>query len=256
MASPLRVFISATSQDLKPAAEKAASVLRSACQRKAEIHLMADLGFYKGTITSKLEEEIKDADVIVHIVGMRYGIAPMNPFRSPAGYPCSYTQMEYWIAKQHGKLTPVILCSDDFPYAKVNSVERDVEVRCQHDHRRYLDNAEFEKIAVSDMHQFELAMHVIGHTLLWQIAEEWRQRWLNIKRTVVGCVVAMAVAGSVLPLLLRTPAPIPAQSGNVPKLEDGPGPTAKPEPSVQRVDEGGLIGSVGKRQKIPEKPKE
>lgn len=246
MATPLRVFISATSADLRPACEKAASVLRAACRRNAEVHLMADMGFYDGSISSKLKDELRSADVVVHIVGKRYGRAPLNPFRSPAGYPCSYTQMEYWLAKEYGKFVPVILCDDGFPYEPVTNRELDPESRCQLDHRRYIDNADFEKISVEDMHQLELAMHLIGHNLLLRITDDWRHRCLTLKRIAIGSVSALVLAAVTAPMFLWSSPQPPTQVESASKLakEFVSGLANTAQPGVRPADESGLIGSI------------
>ena len=248
MAYPIRVFISATSKDLGPACEKAATLLRAACRKNAEIHIMADMGYYDGAISSKLKNEIRRADVIVHIVGMRYGRAPRNPFRSPAGYPCSYTQMEYWLAKEYKKSVAVILCAEDFPYDSSISPERDVEVKCQLDHRRYIENDDYEKIGVSDMHQLDLAMHMIGHNLLLRITDNWRQRYLILKNIGYGTLAGTAMVAMFSSLLSSSRALPPSQSNTLKEVPIS-GLALTSQTSVPREDENGLIGNISADQK-------
>lgn len=240
MATSLRVFVSATSRDLGSFSERAAKLLRAGCQRHADVRIMAEFGFYDGTIPKKLLREIKECNTVVHLVGKRYGRAPRNEqFQSPPGYPCSYTQLEYWLAKKYKKRVYVILCSDDFPYDPVTKAEGVREQGLQDDHRHYLENDETEILLAEDMRQFENMVHFIGHTLLIGVADEWRRRYNATKLIGICCAVMAGVAVLVVPGIVYPPAYVAQNETQRPQL-----PAIKPieAKTIASTNPNGAIG--------------
>lgn len=191
MNTPLRVLISMTEKDLGSHGLEAVRLIRRACQRRADVRIMHEFGYYDGTISRKLRREVKECDVLIHIVGKRYGSAPKTEqYLSKAGYACSYTQLEYWLAKDFKKTVFVILCSDEFPYDPVALEEGVREKGIQTDHRRYLENQDHETFRVENASLLQSTVHFISQSLLLGIADRWEKKY-NVLKVFSFAVVAL-----------------------------------------------------------------
>ncbi len=112
----LRVFVSATTADLGSFRQQACEALARHVQDIRPIsqdHLPTDFQ----TIVQKLTREIRACDAMICLVGIVYG---REPDHQPKGTRRSYTQLEYWVAKELHKPVFVFLggekCSFD-PHA-------------------------------------------------------------------------------------------------------------------------------------------
>jgi hypothetical protein len=109
----VRVFISATSQDLGSARQVARDALL-----KINTHPIEQTDFapdYR-TVRKMIEERIESCQAVIHVVGRRYGAEP-DVEKLPLGEPRrSYTQLEYDTARRLGKKLYVFVCPDDFLY--------------------------------------------------------------------------------------------------------------------------------------------
>lgn len=115
---PLRIFISATSEDLGDARRTIKAGLAHVNYMPVE---RTDFEPDYGTLIDKLTRQIASCDGMIHIVGKRYGGEP-DPATVPPGTPRrSHTQWEYHIAKTIGATRKdgfpiyVLLTSDEFP---------------------------------------------------------------------------------------------------------------------------------------------
>ncbi|MEQ1751945.1 MAG: DUF4062 domain-containing protein [Prosthecobacter sp.] len=193
MNTPLRVLISMTEKDLGSHGLEAARLIRRGCQRRADVRIMHEFGYYDGTISRKLRREVKECDVVIHIVGKRYGSAPkVEQYVSRAGYACSYTQLEYWLAKDFKKKVFVILCGNEFPYDPVALEEGVREKGIQIDHRRFLENQDHETFRVETVSLLQSTVHFISQSLLLGIADKWEQKYKFLKAVSFSAIAVMA----------------------------------------------------------------
>jgi hypothetical protein len=108
----LRVFVSATTADLKSFRKQACEALKRHNQRICPIsqdYLPTDFQ----TIVQKLKKEIRDCDAMICLVGIVYG---REPDHQPKGTRRSYTQLEYEIAKELRKPVFVFLGGEKCSY--------------------------------------------------------------------------------------------------------------------------------------------
>lgn len=96
----LRVFISATTDDLGECRRRVADAVRA---KGHEPVLQDQFPPDPRELAHLLEAQIKDCHVVILLVGFAYGrkVAEPNPFAAllPAGWDgCSYTQMEFFLA--------------------------------------------------------------------------------------------------------------------------------------------------------------
>ena len=251
MSTPLRVLISMTEKDLGSHGADAARLIRRGCQRRADVRIMHEFGYYDGVISQKLRREVRECDVIIHIVGMRYGSSPKTEqYISKAGYACSYTQLEYWLAKDYKKKVFVILCSDDFPYDPVKQSEGIREKGIQDYHRRYFENQDHETYRVESVHLLQSTIHFISQTLLQGIADKWEKKYINLKLFSLSIVVMFTlvfVAFRALPSLnnydVVTIEPVKTTINAAPSNEENI--TALSNPN-------GLIGSPKLQNNVPD----
>ena len=241
MSNPLRVLISMTEKDLGSHGLQIATWIRRGCQRRVEARIMYEFRHYDGKISRKLRQEVEECDVIIHVVGKRYGSAPKTEqYIAAPGYSCSYTQLEYWLARDSKKQIFVILCSDDFPYAPVDRAEEVRERELQDDHRRYLDRLEVDIYRVESTQLLEVSVHRIIQTLLLDDAERWEQfadKWrLKYRRLQVFSFSAVALMASAV--MLFNAAPL---SENV---KSKPGEATKPTIYSAPTNEVNVIASI------------
>lgn len=193
MNAPLRVLISMTEKDLGSHGLEVVRLIRRACQRRVDVRIMHEFGYYDGTISRKLRSEVKECDVLIHIVGNRYGSAPKTEqYLSKAGYSCSYTQLEYWLAKDFKKKVFVIMCRDNFEYDPGEQEEGVREKGIQVDHRRYLESQDHETFRVESHSLLQSTVHFISQSLLLGIADRWEQKYKTMKVFGLSAVSLMA----------------------------------------------------------------
>ena len=115
---PYRVFLSAASLDLKSFRRDAAETLNQHAARickhgPLEVVCQEDFPPDYQTVWEILRQRILECDAVICLVGYAYGREPRNV---PPGFRrCSYTQMEFDIARALGK--PVFLFRADDPSA-------------------------------------------------------------------------------------------------------------------------------------------
>ena len=144
-----KIFISATSGDLRSAREKAKNAINDlACLPVEQQHFDTD----HRTIEEMLRNKIKDCDALIHIVGMRYGAEPKT---QPSGTPRrSYTQLEYYIAKEFGLPVYTVICDDSYPYDECEAEDPELQA-LQKQHRQDLKDADNIYTDIGDIWQLE-----------------------------------------------------------------------------------------------------
>ena len=147
MSNPPRVFISATSTDLRSVRKLATdAVLTMGCLPVSQDHFQPGYG----TVKAMLEEKIQSCQALIHIVGHRYGAEP-DPAKLPAGVPrLSYTQMEYELARNQGIKTYVFVCPENFPYDDTGESEPEELRQLQEAHRAAILTGERLYTSVQD----------------------------------------------------------------------------------------------------------
>jgi tetratricopeptide (TPR) repeat protein len=198
----LRIFISATSGDLRSVRE----TVRRAIQALGCLPVEQE-GFapdYR-TVAGSLREKIKGCDAVIHIVGRRYGAEP-SPDSRPAGTARrSYTQLEYFMARELGKKTFVVLCGDDFPYDPCDKEDLE-KIALQKNHYSRLAGADDEYRVVSTgeaCYSYVLQLQVQFEELANRIARIQRNHRLLLVAVVVSLAVLIALGVMQLAWLSR-----------------------------------------------------
>ncbi len=131
-----RVFVSATSSDLRTIRDLIKNTLLTAgCHPVVQEHFRPD---YR-KVEDMLKDRLRTCDALIHVVGMRYGCEPKK--RSGDQPRRSYTQMEYYTAKEMGLEVYTFICPDDFPYHQPeegSEKESDELCQLQLEHRKRL----------------------------------------------------------------------------------------------------------------------
>lgn len=150
---PPRVFVSATTRDLKTAREGVFDVLTTLGVAAVEqTHFPPD----HRTIRDMLRAKIEGCDAVVHIAGCVYGGAP-DP--APDEPPRSYTQLEVEIADELGKPVYVFLTTSDFPFDEHDPEPAEL-ARLQRDHCARLRTRPQKWEQVSNPHHLQARVAV------------------------------------------------------------------------------------------------
>src|SRR5262249_35090318 len=120
MAAPPKIFISATSGDLRTARRAVSDALLTIdCYPVEQTTFAPD---YR-SVRQMLEEKLRDCQAMIHIVGLRYGAEPDPVSLPPGTLRHSYTQLEYHLGRalareggDKGFRVYTFVCSEDFPY--------------------------------------------------------------------------------------------------------------------------------------------
>lgn len=163
----LTVFLSATTEDLRPCREAAAKILREAgIFAKFQDELPANFR----PLTEHLRKQIRECDAVVCLVGSVFGSAPGG-----SGHPQrSYTQMEYDAARDLHK--PVFVFCTKNPFLEEYSRSKPLAEReAQQAFRQSLFDAhtckefeslqDLEKQVALVAHQVRAAVSLPGHDL-------------------------------------------------------------------------------------------
>ncbi len=182
MAPSTRVFVSATSGDLRTVRRMVKEALLS-----MECHPVEQTNFppdYR-TVREMLNDKIKGCSAVIHIVGNRYGAEP-DPALLPEGtLRRSYTQMEYDLARQLNKKVYVFLCPDHFPFDQCEheSIEKQ---QLQRAYRDQLNAAEQIRTEVADSDQLAVKVRELQVKL-----QELHQEVQRGKMAVAGGVAVL-----------------------------------------------------------------
>ncbi len=185
-----RVFISATSADLASIRRVVRDALLAIDHHPVE---QSDFPPDYREIRRMLREKIQGCDAVVHLVGNRYGDEP-DPDQLPEGTRRrSYTQMEYYLARELGKRVYVFVCSGSgFPYDESSS-ETDDKQALQADHRRDILRGEQAYVPIEDPVQLDRSVR--------QLKEDLAQAKRKVRRLSVALIV---IAASLVAMALMT----------------------------------------------------
>jgi len=164
MANPPKVFISATSGDLRSARQIVKDALLTInCHPVEQTNFEPD---YR-TIADMLRGKISDCQALIHIAGNRYGAEPDPATLPPGTDRHSYTQMEYHIARQLGLRVYTFVLPDTYPYdvptdsdGQPVPPEAPEKTALQQQHRDFIrKDAHIRYTAANDL---ELRTHIIA----------------------------------------------------------------------------------------------
>lgn len=130
MAVTPRIFISATSGDLKSQRATVAAALKK-LETYAEVQDSWPPDY--ATVSDMLRRRIRNCDAVIHLVGLHYGDEPRD--RPPGAPRRSYTQMEYHLARELKKPIYLFLLPGDFLYDNDGQSEDEEKRALQQTHR-------------------------------------------------------------------------------------------------------------------------
>lgn len=133
------VFISAASDDLRSARQVVKNALLSVgCYPIVQEHFEPD---YR-TVADMIRERIEECHAVIHLIGYRYGGEP-SPESLPEGEGRrSWTQMEFFLAREMGVKTYLFLCDETYPFDTRESPEPNDEVELQRVYREMISTGE------------------------------------------------------------------------------------------------------------------
>ncbi len=184
-----RIFVSATSRDLKTARGLVSEGLRRMeCLPIVQDDFPPD---YK-SVREMLRTKLETCDAVVHLAGFYYGAEPQPVLDGPDRR--SFTQMEYEIAVELGLPCYVFLCGEKFPFDE-HEPEPEEKRALQLAHRgRLLERDElyyeFESREELSSRTRELQLSVEG--LRDELAKERSRRRLTLVVSAVALLVAVA----------------------------------------------------------------
>ncbi len=185
-----RIFVSATSRDLKTARGLVSEGLRRMeCLPIVQDDFPPD---YK-SVREMLRTKLETCDAVVHLAGFYYGAEP-QPVLEGSPDRRSFTQMEYEIAVELGLPCYVFLCGEKFPFDE-HEPEPEDKRALQLAHRgRLLERDElyyeFETREDLNSRTRELQLSVEG--LREELAKERARRRLTLVVSAVALLVALA----------------------------------------------------------------
>jgi hypothetical protein len=196
MSAPPKVFISATSGDLRSVRQMVGKALLTiGCHPVEQSHFEPD---YR-TVHDMLHGRIKECQALVHIVGLRYGAEP-DPASLPEGTPRrSYTHMEYDLGralqKQRGGewfRVYTFVCPEDFPYDPEPDAETEERRAMQRAHRQAILGGEILYETPADPAALEIRIYALREEARRLRAERDRHQR---RMLVVGLAILLALLG-------------------------------------------------------------
>ena len=150
-----RIFVSAATRDLGNYRELASKTLR---ERGYVVDDQAIFSLTYQEIGEKLKQRIVGCDAVVCLIGSVYGGEPTN---SPPDQPRrSYTQWEYFVARELGKDVYLLLAGEETPFdPDPRQPESDELRQLQKDYRaEVIHNRDWRSFANKDQLRAELAL--------------------------------------------------------------------------------------------------
>ena len=188
----LKIFVSATSGDLRLVRETVNKAIQAlGCVAEEQGTFAPDFR----TVTDSLREKIKGCDAVIHIVGRRFGAEPSVASLPPGAPRRSYTQLEYFMARELGKKIFVILCGDDFPYDPCESEDPE-KAALQANHYTRLAAADDEYRVVSTgeaCYSYVLQLQVQFEELAKQLARVHRTHRLLLTAIAMSLTALLAL---------------------------------------------------------------
>jgi tetratricopeptide (TPR) repeat protein len=189
---PAKVFISATSGDLRPVRDLVKQgLLTMGCMPVEQDNFPPD---YRG-VKEMLEDKIAQCEAVVHIVGMRYGAEPDPTTLPEVEHRRSYTQMEADIARRLKKKLYTFICPEDFPFEESIEPEPEekqslqAEYRCEVMRREELYTpVESPEDVARKIRELQVELDELRRTI--------RRDRRNHAMLILGLVVVLAALGT------------------------------------------------------------
>lgn len=183
-----RIFVSATSRDLRTARTYVSEGLRRMeCLPIVQDDFPPD---YK-SVREMLVTKIKTCDAVVHVAGFYYGAEPQPV---PAeGERRSFTQMEYEIAMELALPCYVFLCGEKFPFDE-HDPEPEEKRALQMAHRERLlsrDELFYEFETREDLNSRTRELQLSVDALRDELAKERKRRRMTLMVAVAALLVAI-----------------------------------------------------------------
>lgn len=182
------IFISTCSADLRTVREEV----------KRAVDAIGCHGVYQesfppdyGTVADMLRRHIEVCDAVIHIAGKCYGAEPRD--RPPTERRVSYTQMEYYLARELNKKLYVFVATDQFPFDPCAEESEDKQ-SLQRQHCQMLLGDVHLREKVDSRERLAIRVRELRETL-----EELRQETVQVSRRlrVLAAIVAAAVVATV-----------------------------------------------------------
>ncbi len=204
MSAPPKVFISATSDDLRSARKVVEQALiKSQCLPVEQSNFHPDWRTLEDLDRKKIEE----CQALIHLVGWRYGAEP-DPDALPPGTPRrSYTQLEYHVGRrlQTDLGDPrfrvyVFLCPQGFPFDPEPEAEPEEKRALQIEHRRLLERSPYRYDIPADDGELEKAVLAMREEVfaIQQEQEEVRTEVRRARKSILGVLTVVLLLVLVL----------------------------------------------------------
>ncbi len=183
-----RIFVSATSRDLRTARTLVSEGLRRMeCLPIVQDDFPPD---YK-SVREMLVTKIKTCNAVVHLAGFYYGAEPQPTPPDPERR--SFTQMEYEIAMELGLPCYVFLCGEKFPFDE-HDPEPEEKQALQMAHRNRLlsrDELFYEFDTREDLNSRTRELQLSVEGLRDELAKERKRRRMTMFVSAVALLVAL-----------------------------------------------------------------
>jgi hypothetical protein len=208
MATPAKIFVSATSADLRTTRSVVKDALLTiGCYPVEQANFAPD---YR-TVRKMLEAKIGECQALIHVVGLRYGAEP-DPARLAAGQPRrSYTQLEYDIGRELAEKRGekrfrvyAFVCPETFPYDAAPDPEPEDKRALQLAHRREILDRELTYETPKDVEEVRTNVLSLEEETLQLRAEYDRLRRTNLVVSVAVLVLLVVGVATVWRLTRKT----------------------------------------------------
>jgi tetratricopeptide (TPR) repeat protein len=190
------IFVSATSADLKSCRKAVKEALLTlGCVPVEQSNFPPD----HRTVADMLRKKIGECDAVIHIAGECSGHEPKE--RNPSQPRCSYTQLEYRIARELDKSVFVFVCGRGFPY-DAHEAEPDDKRELQEAHRRRLLADPHLHTSVHSVEDLSMRVHAL-QTRVEQLGLQLRESHSRLGRTISISIVALVALAAAIALLTR-----------------------------------------------------
>jgi len=184
-----RIFVSATSRDLRTARTLVSEGLRRMeCLPIVQDDFPPD---YK-SVREMLRSKIGDCDAVVHLAGFYYGAEPQPAPEDPEKRR-SFTQLEYEIAVELGLPCYVFLCGENFPFDE-HEPEPEEKRKLQLAHRERLlkrDELYYEFDTREDLNSRTRELQLKVESLRDELAKERSRRRMTLGIAAAALLVTL-----------------------------------------------------------------
>jgi len=185
-----RIFVSATSRDLRTARTLVSEGLRRMeCLPIVQDDFPPD---YK-SVKEMLRAKISDCDAVVHLAGFYYGAEP-QPVPEDSEERRSFTQLEYEVAVELGLPCYVFICGENFPFDE-HELEPEEKRQLQIAHRERLlkrDEVYYEFDTREDLNSRTRELQLKVESLRDELAKERTRRRMTLGIAAAALLVTLA----------------------------------------------------------------